>query len=112
MSIEGFFRRQINKLPVMLLLILMKGLYRVAIYVLATAIVEGILIWGLITYAESNRLTIWFVLAENFGMVLFLPYQGIRSPSTGVFALLTGIVCWFFIVAGIGETINWLRKRR
>jgi hypothetical protein len=43
-------------------------------------------------------------------MVLFLPYQAIRSPSTGVFALLAGIVCWFFIITGIGETINWLRK--
>jgi len=94
----------------MLLLILMKGLFRVAIYALVTAIVEGILIWGLFTYAESNRLTIWFVLAENFGMVLFLPYQG--PPSTGIFALLTGIICWFLIIAGIGETINWLRKRK
>lgn len=94
----------------MLFLTSMKSLYRVAICALVTAIVEGILIWGLFTYAESDRLTIWFVPAENFGMVLFLPYQG--PPSTGVFALLTGIVCWFFIVAGLGETINWLRKRK
>jgi hypothetical protein len=81
--------------------------WHIPIYISVTAIVEGILIWGLFTYAEANRLTIWFILAENFGMLLFLPYQG--PPSTGFFALITGIVCWFLIITAIGETI--LRRK-
>jgi len=88
----------------------MRGLYRIAVYVLVTAIVEGIFIWGLFTYAEADRLTIWFILAENLGMFIFSPYQG--PPSTGFFALITGIICWLLIITAIGETINWLRKEK
>jgi hypothetical protein len=86
----------------------MRGLYRIAVYALVTAIVEGIFIWGLFTYAEANKLTIWFILAENCGMLLFPPYQG--PPPTEFFALITGIACWLLIITAIGETINWLRK--
>jgi len=86
----------------------MRGFYRIGIYALVTAIIEGILIWGLFTYAEADKLTIWFILAENIGMLLFPPYQG--PPFTGFFALITGIICWFLIITTIGETINHLRK--
>jgi hypothetical protein len=88
----------------------MRGLYRIAVYAFATAVLEGIFIWGLFTFAEANKLTIWFILAENFGMLLFLPYQG--SPPTGFFALVAGIVCWFFIITAIGEITNWLKKTK
>jgi hypothetical protein len=89
----------------------MRSIYcRIALYALITLIVEVILIWGLFTYSEADRLTIWFILAENLGMLLFPPYQG-PSP-TGLFSLMTGAVCWFLIVALIGETINRLRKEK
>jgi hypothetical protein len=88
----------------------MRSLYRVAVYASVTAILEAIFIWGLFTFAEANRLTIWFILAENFGMLLFLPYQG--SPPTGFFALVTGIVCWFLIITAIGEIINRQKKKK
>jgi hypothetical protein len=88
----------------------MKRLFRLAAYVLVTTIAEGIFIWGLFTYAEADRLTIWFILAENLGMLIFPPYQG--PTPTGFFALTTGIICWFLIITAIGEIINWLRKRK
>jgi len=88
----------------------MRGLYRIAVYALVTAIVEGIFIWGLFTYADASKLTIWFILAENFGMLLFPPYQG--PILTGFLALITGIICWFLIITATGETVIWLRKRK
>jgi hypothetical protein len=78
----------------------MKGKY-VAGYVLVTAVVEANLIWGLFAYAEVNRLTIWFVLAENFSMLLFPPHKS--APSTGFFALIIGIICWFLVITALGE---------
>jgi hypothetical protein len=88
----------------------MKSLYRLTVYVMVTAIAEGIFIWGLFTYAEADRLTIWFILAENLGMLIFSPYQG--PTPTGFFALITGIICWFLIITATGEAINWQRKRK
>lgn len=105
-----FLQKTNNWIAHNIIVTLMRGLYRIAVYALVTAIVEGIFIWGLFTYAEANKLTIWFVLAENFGMLLFLPYQG--PPSTGFFALIIGIICWFLIITAIGETINWLGKEK
>jgi len=86
----------------------MRGLYRIAIYAFVTAIVETVFIWGLFTYAETDKLTIWFILAENLGILLFTPYQG--PNPTGFLALITGILCWFLIIIAIGEIINKLKK--
>ncbi len=89
---------------------LMRGMYRTAVYVIVTAIAEGIFIWGLFTYAEADKLTIWLILAENLGMLIFPPYQG--PNPTGFLALILGIICWFVIITAIGEFINWLREKK
>jgi len=88
----------------------MRDLYRILVYVLVTVVVEAIFIWGLFTYAEADKLTVWLILAENFGILIFSPHQG--PPPTGFFALTLGIICWFAIITAIGENINWLRKRK
>ncbi|MGB9134809.1 MAG: hypothetical protein WCC63_04395 [Candidatus Bathyarchaeia archaeon] len=88
----------------------MRGLCRIAVYVFITVIVEAVLTWGLFAYAEADKLTIWFILAENFGMLLFPPYQG--PTSSGFYALVSGILCWFLIITAAGETTNWLRRKR
>jgi hypothetical protein len=88
----------------------MRELRRVAVYVIVMMIVEAVLVWGLFTYAESDKLTLWFVLAENFGMLLFPPYQG--PSSSGFFALVVGALCWFLIITATGEAIGWLRRKK
>jgi hypothetical protein len=76
---------------------------RIISYVLITAIVETVLVLGLFSYGESDRLTVWLIPAENLGAVLFRPYRG--TSLSGLLALGTGAVWWFLMVTAIDRSI-------
>jgi len=84
--------------------------HRIAVYTLMTAVIEGLFIWKLFSYGHEFPPSWIYWIVQNVGLVLFPLEEG--PPSTGFFALLTGIICMFFIISAIGETINWLSKRR
>jgi len=77
-----FLQKTDNWIAHNIIVTLMRGLYRIAVYALVTAIVEGIFIWRLFTYAETNKLTIWFVLAENLVCFFFLLIRGLPLPGS------------------------------
>ena len=96
---------------------LMRLLYRLAIYTVVTAIIEGpsILILYSYGYPESPS-SDWFwifLIVENLYMWLLwsqaiggpIPGQGPRDISLD---LVWGVVSMFLIIAAIGETMNWL----
>jgi len=89
---------------------------RIGVYVLATILVDVILIWGLFISSDATK-PVWRILAGNLGYLLFAnsasssPY-GSGALAAGLLALGIGIFCWFLIIAATGETITWLRKRK
>lgn len=81
-------------------------LHRLSIYAALTVIVDTILLVGLgLSFSNGgifNISNIWLVLLDNFGLFWFFIPQ-IYFLIQGLLAIVTGVVLWFFIIAGIGE---------
>lgn len=97
----------------------MRDLYRVAIYALVTAIIEGpsILILYSLGYPNSpssDWIQIYVIAANAFFFMLALsaiggyPGQANQGPRDMSFDLVWGVASMFLIIAAIGETMNWL----
>jgi len=113
-------KKDYRPLVVRLFWILMRDWQRLAVYVLVTAIIEGISIvvlysFGYPNYVHGPGYYALFV-ALNFFMY-FLWSNAIGGPEAAppgssiyspLVQLATGVVGMFIIVAVIGEGINWL----
>jgi uncharacterized membrane protein (DUF485 family) len=97
----------------------MRLLYRLAIYVMVTVIIEGPSVLILYSYGYPNNpsstSTLAFLIVYNLYFVLIafsaiggpVPNQGPRDMS---FDLVYGVAAMFIIVAVVGETIVWLSQ--
>jgi hypothetical protein len=95
----------------------MRGEYRLAVYVLVTAIIEGPSILILYSYgypSNPSSMSTWaFLIVYNLYFVLLAlsaiggpsPNQGPRDMSLD---LVWGVVSMFIVVTVIGEAVNWL----
>jgi len=88
-------------------------LHRLSIYAALTVIVDTILFAGLgLSFSNGgiyNISNIWLVLLDNFGLFWFFIPQ-IYWLIQGLLAIVSGVVLWFFIIAGIGELAVKIRK--
>jgi hypothetical protein len=88
-------------------------LRRLSIYAALTVIVDTILFVGLgLSFSNGgiyNISNIWLVLLDNFGLFWFFIPQ-IYWLIQGLLAIVSGVVLWFFIIAGIGELAVKIRK--
>jgi hypothetical protein len=88
-------------------------LRRLSIYAALTVIVDTILFVGLgLSFSNGgiyNISNIWLVLLDNFGLFWFFIPQ-IYWLIQGLLAIASGVVLWFFIIAGIGELAVKIRK--
>ena len=88
-------------------------LHRLSIYIALTVIVDTILFVGLaLSFSNGgiyNISNIWLVLLDNFGLFWFFIPQ-IYWLIQGLLAIVSGVVLWFFIIAGIGELAVKIRK--
>jgi hypothetical protein len=87
---------------------------RLSIYAALTVIVVTVLFVGLVLSFSNggiyNASNIFLVLLDNFGLFWFLIPQ-IYFLIQGLLAIVSGVVFWFFIIAGIGELAVRVRKR-
>ena len=87
--------------------------HRLSIYAALTLIVVTILFVGLaLSFSNGgifNISNVWLVLLDNFGLFWFFIPQ-IYWLIQGLLAIASGIVLWFFIIAGIGELAVKIRK--
>jgi hypothetical protein len=86
---------------------------RLSIYAALTITVVAILFVGLgLSFSNGgiyNTSNIWLVLLDNFGLFWFFIPQ-IYWLIQGLLAIVSGVVFWFFIIAGIGEFAVRVRK--
>jgi hypothetical protein len=95
----------------------MKFHYRLAIYILATVIIEVPAIFALYSYGypsnSSSYGTLAFYIAYNILFIL-IAFGSIGGPVPGAgprdmsMDLFWGVVLMFVILAVIGETLEWL----